>query len=184
MTSTLRRQLAEIGMEDRWHDVLDELPRVREELGWPIMVTPLSQFVGVQAFLNVSTGERWSQIPDEIVKYVLGHYGGLRRVRSIPTSRRGARLAARRAVPAGGAPASISPRRARATATRISDEELLLRMTLPAGAGGRDRARGARRRPSSRAARWSRSSQRLAAPRAARGRASAAPGFACGGCAG
>ncbi len=39
------------------------------------MVTPLSQFIGVQAFLNVTTGERWSQIPDEVVKYVLGHYG-------------------------------------------------------------------------------------------------------------
>ena len=54
MTSTLRRQLAEIGMEHRWHDILEEIPRVREELGWPIMVTPLSQFVGVQAFLNVT----------------------------------------------------------------------------------------------------------------------------------
>ena len=75
MTSTLRRQLAELGMEDRWQDILDELPRVREELGWPIMVTPLSQFVGVQAFLNVTTGERWSQLPDEIIRYVLGQYG-------------------------------------------------------------------------------------------------------------
>jgi oxaloacetate decarboxylase alpha subunit len=75
MTSTLRRQLSEIGMEHRWREVLDELPRVREELGWPIMVTPLSQFVGVQAFLNVTTGERWSQLPDEIVRYVLGQYG-------------------------------------------------------------------------------------------------------------
>jgi oxaloacetate decarboxylase alpha subunit len=55
--------------------VLAELPRVREELGWPIMVTPLSQFVGVQAFLNVTTGARYSQIPDEVVKYVLGQYG-------------------------------------------------------------------------------------------------------------
>ena len=62
MTSTLRRQLREIRMEDRWAEVLDELPRVREELGWPIMVTPLSQFLGVQAVLNVTTGVRWSQI--------------------------------------------------------------------------------------------------------------------------
>ena len=53
MTSTLRRQLAEVGMEDHWDAVLAELPRVREALGWPIMVTPLSQFIGVQAFLNV-----------------------------------------------------------------------------------------------------------------------------------
>lgn len=75
MTSTLRRQLREVGLEDRWADVLEELPRVREELGWPIMVTPLSQFVGVQALLNVTTGKRYSQIPDEVVKYVLGQYG-------------------------------------------------------------------------------------------------------------
>ena len=75
MTSTLRRQLAEIGMEHRWHDILEELPRVREELGWPIMVTPLSQFVGVQAFLNVTSGERWTQLPDEVIRYVLGQYG-------------------------------------------------------------------------------------------------------------
>src|SRR4029077_7391308 len=75
MTSTLRRQLREVGLEARWDDVLAELPRVREELGWPIMVTPLSQFVGVQALLNVTTGARYSQTPDEVVKYVLGHYG-------------------------------------------------------------------------------------------------------------
>ena len=75
MTSTLRRQLDELGLAIRWHEILDELPRVREELGWPIMVTPLSQFVGVQAFLNVTTGERWSQMPDEVVRYVLGQYG-------------------------------------------------------------------------------------------------------------
>jgi oxaloacetate decarboxylase alpha subunit len=75
MTSTLRRQLREVGLENRWEDVLAEIPRVREELGWPIMVTPLSQFVGVQAFLNVTTPRRYSQIPDEVVKYVLGQYG-------------------------------------------------------------------------------------------------------------
>jgi oxaloacetate decarboxylase alpha subunit len=75
MTSTLRRQLREVGLESRWEDVLAEIPRVREELGWPIMVTPLSQFVGVQAFLNVTTPRRYSQIPDEVVKYVLGQYG-------------------------------------------------------------------------------------------------------------
>lgn len=75
MTSTLRRQLREVGLADHWDEVLAELPRVREELGWPIMVTPLSQFIGVQAFLNVTTGARYSQIPDEVVKYVLGQYG-------------------------------------------------------------------------------------------------------------
>src|SRR3954464_9077227 len=75
MTSTLRRQLDEVGLASRWGQILDELPRVREELGWPIMVTPLSQFVAVQAFLNVTTGKRYSQVPDEVVRYVLGRYG-------------------------------------------------------------------------------------------------------------
>ena len=116
MTSTLRRQLAEVGMEDHWDDVLAELPRVREALGWPIMVTPLSQFIGVQAFLNVTTGERWSQIPDEIVKYVLGHYGPPP-ASSTPRSRR---RCSRRRRPRTFAPrstGSTSPTPAPATAT-------------------------------------------------------------------
>ena len=118
MTSTLRRQLREVGLEDRWDEVLAEIPRVREELGWPIMVTPLSQFVGVQAFLNVTTGVRYSQIPDEVVKYVLGQYGPP--PGELDPGRRGdrARLAQGRAVPAARSTASTSARRARATATR------------------------------------------------------------------
>jgi oxaloacetate decarboxylase alpha subunit len=131
MTSTLRRQLAEVGMEDHWDAVLAELPRVREALGWPIMVTPLSQFIGVQAFLNVTTGERWSQIPDEIVKYVLGQYGP-------PPGEIDPDVEAR----ALASPAAeqfrneehrldLGDARAR-YGDRISDEELLLRMTLPA----------------------------------------------------
>jgi oxaloacetate decarboxylase (Na+ extruding) subunit alpha len=131
MSSTLRRQLAEVGMEDHWDDVLAELPRVREALGWPIMVTPLSQFIGVQAFLNVTTGERWSQIPDEIVKYVLGHYGP-------PPGELDPEVEAK----ALASPAAeryrdeehrldLADARAR-YGDRMSDEELLLRMTLPA----------------------------------------------------
>jgi Pyruvate/oxaloacetate carboxyltransferase len=116
-------------MEDRWHDVLDELPRVREELGWPIMVTPLSQFIGVQAVLNVVSGERWSQMPDEVVKYVLGQYGPPPGAR-LPTWRRACSVAA-----SGGVPrdrASLRPcRRASEYGERISDELLLLRMMLP-----------------------------------------------------
>ena len=130
MTSTLRRQLAEVGMEHRWDDVLAELPRVREELGWPIMVTPLSQFVGVQAFLNVATGERYSQIPDEVVKYVLGHYGPPpaeldpdveAKVLASPNAERFAQEEHR---------LDLAEARAR-YGDRMSDEELLLRMTLP-----------------------------------------------------
>ena len=118
MTSTLRRQLREVGLEDRWDEVLAEMPRVREELGWPIMVTPLSQFVGVQAFLNVTTGARYSQIPDEVVKYVLGQYGP-------PPGELDPDVAATvlaspqgRAVRGARSTASTSARHARATATR------------------------------------------------------------------
>jgi len=131
MTSTLRRQLAEIGMEDRWDDVLDELPRVREELGWPIMVTPLSQFVGVQAFLNATTGERWSQIPDEVVRYVLGQYGP-------PAGELDEAVAARvlgspRAEALAHEEHGLDVAAARERfGDEISDELLLLRMMLPA----------------------------------------------------
>ena len=131
MTSTLRRQLAEVGMEDRWDDVLDEIPRVREALGWPIMVTPLSQFIGVQAFLNVTTGERWSQIPDEVVKYVLGHYGPPPGELDPEVATRV--LASARAEQFRGEEHRLDLAEARARyGDRIGDEELLLRMTLPA----------------------------------------------------
>ncbi|MFD4637111.1 biotin carboxyl carrier protein [Lentzea sp. NPDC058436] len=79
MMGTLRRQLAEIGRPDLLSAVLDEVAVVREELGWPIMVTPYSQFVGSQAVLNVlavRSGEaRWSRMPDEVLRYLLGHFG-------------------------------------------------------------------------------------------------------------
>lgn len=75
MVSTMRRQLGEIGMVHRLHEVLDEVCRVRAELGYPIMITPLSQFVGTQALSNVVTGQRYSVIPDEVIYYCLGHFG-------------------------------------------------------------------------------------------------------------
>ncbi len=131
MTSTLLRQLAEIGMEDRWHDILDELPRVREELGWPIMVTPLSQFVGVQAFLNVTTGERWSQLPDEIVRYVLGQYGPP--PGQIDSALEARVLASPRAEALRHEHHGLGIAAARERfGDELSDEHLLLRMMLPA----------------------------------------------------
>jgi oxaloacetate decarboxylase alpha subunit len=130
MTSTLRRQLAEVGLEHRFDDVLDELPRVREELGWPIMVTPLSQFVGVQAFLNVTTGERWSQIPDEVVRYVLGQYGPPPGELDPDVEARV--LASPHAERLRGEEHRLDLAQARARwGERMSDEELLLRMTMP-----------------------------------------------------
>lgn len=79
MTGTLKNQLAQHGMASRLPEVLAELPQVREELGEPIMATPFSQFVGVQAVLNVVTGERYKMVPDEVIQYALGQYGPLPR---------------------------------------------------------------------------------------------------------
>lgn len=79
MMGTLRAQLRDLGIADRLPAVLDEVAVVRAELGYPIMVTPYSQFVGSQAVLNVAAMQagqpRWSRVPDEIVRYVLGHFG-------------------------------------------------------------------------------------------------------------
>ena len=77
MTGTLKSQLAQYGMSDRLPQVLETISQVREELGQPIMATPFSQFVGIQAVLNVVTGKPYEIVPDEIIHYVLGHYGPL-----------------------------------------------------------------------------------------------------------
>ena len=55
--------------------MLEETARVREELGYPIMVTPYSQFVGVQAAMNVIIGERYREITDQVIQYALGFWG-------------------------------------------------------------------------------------------------------------
>jgi oxaloacetate decarboxylase alpha subunit len=73
--SNLTRQLAEIGLKHRLEDVINEVILIRKELGYPIMVTPLSQYVVTQATLNITLGERYQQVLDEIVKIVLGCYG-------------------------------------------------------------------------------------------------------------
>jgi oxaloacetate decarboxylase alpha subunit len=75
MTGTLRNQLASYGMENRLPEVLEEAIRVRAEMGYPIMATPFSQLVGIQALLNVVQGERYLTIPDENLMFLAGHYG-------------------------------------------------------------------------------------------------------------
>ena len=75
--SNLASQLCSAGLGHRLEEVLAECSRVREELGWPIMVTPFSQLVGVQATLNVLEGERYARVPDEVKRYALGYYGRL-----------------------------------------------------------------------------------------------------------
>jgi oxaloacetate decarboxylase alpha subunit len=75
MYSNLTSQLSEQNALDKLEAVLNEVPRVREEMGYPPLVTPTSQIVGTQATLNVLTGERWKIVPKEVKNYFLGYYG-------------------------------------------------------------------------------------------------------------
>ena len=108
--------------------VLDEVGRVRAEMGYPIIVTPVSQMVATQAVRNVIDAERWSNVSDETIRYSSVTTAS-RRPRSTPTS----------PTACSRAPASTSSARSsRCTSRRprtlrpgISDEELLLRLTMP-----------------------------------------------------
>ncbi|MGB9976507.1 acetyl-CoA carboxylase biotin carboxyl carrier protein [Thermovenabulum sp.] len=75
MISNLIQQLKEQKAENRLAEVLKEIPRVRAELGYPPLVTPTSQIVGIQAVLNVLLGERYKIVPEEVKNYVKGFYG-------------------------------------------------------------------------------------------------------------
>jgi pyruvate carboxylase subunit B len=75
MISNLSNQLKEQGALSRMNDVLEEIPRVRKELGYPPLVTPTSQIVGTQAVLNVLGGERYKTITNEVKLYLQGKYG-------------------------------------------------------------------------------------------------------------
>lgn len=75
--SNLESQLKLAGIADRLPAVLEEIGRVRVELGSPIMVTPYPAIVGAQAVMNVLNGERYKVVPDEVKKYVCGYFGAL-----------------------------------------------------------------------------------------------------------
>jgi pyruvate carboxylase subunit B len=75
MISNLSNQLKEQGALHRMDEVLLEIPRVREDLGYPPLVTPTSQIVGSQAVLNVMTGSRYKSVTNEVKNYLLGQYG-------------------------------------------------------------------------------------------------------------
>src|SRR5438067_6347859 len=131
MIGTMRRQLAEQGLAHLEGAVIEEIARVREELGWPIVMTPFSQILLTQAFLNVTGRERYAAIPDEAIRYALGRFGRpnvpiapevMERIESLPRTRE---LRAEPAMP------PIAELRAR-LGRELSDEELLLRATMPA----------------------------------------------------
>ena len=75
MLSNLMNQLKQQGAMDKYEEVLNEVPRVRKDMGYPPLVTPLSQMVGTQAVMNVITGERYKMVPKEIKEYLHGLYG-------------------------------------------------------------------------------------------------------------
>jgi oxaloacetate decarboxylase alpha subunit len=75
MISNFRFQLSKLGKLEKLPEVLEEVARVRAEFGYPIMVTPYSQFFGVQAAVNVMVGERYKEVTDEVLSYALGLWG-------------------------------------------------------------------------------------------------------------
>ena len=130
MVTTTRRMLEELRRPELFDQVLEEVTRVRAEMGYPILVTPVSQFVASQAARNVIDPERWANVSDETVRYFLGHYGEpvapldpdvAERVLSRPGVDKLRQLE----------PLSLEGARQR-FGNRISEEELLLRLTMPA----------------------------------------------------
>lgn len=75
MLSNLLSQLKQQNATEKYEEVLKEVPRVREDMGYPPLVTPMSQMVGTQALFNVLTGERYKLVPKEIKDYIKGQYG-------------------------------------------------------------------------------------------------------------
>jgi oxaloacetate decarboxylase alpha subunit len=132
MISNLAHQLAQVGKEAQLQEALEETSRVRVEFGYPIMVTPLSQFVGSQAAINVIVGERYKEVTDQVICYALGHFGEEAvtamdqevRARILDRPRAREIAAQTRANP------SVAEMRRDLDAEGVSDEELLLRWLL------------------------------------------------------
>lgn len=75
MLSNMYSQLTQAGATDKYEEVLKEVPKVRADLGYPPLVTPMSQMVGTQATMNVLTGKRYKVVSNEVKAYLLGSYG-------------------------------------------------------------------------------------------------------------
>jgi len=129
--TTTRRQLSELGLGHRYTAVMEEVAQVRAELGSPIMVTPFPQIVCAQALFNVQSSQRYTQIPDQVIRYVLGRFGRptapvdpnvLDRIMSLPRTRE---------IQQEPMMMTLKERRSRFSAS-MSDEEFLLRAVMPA----------------------------------------------------
>ena len=128
MISNFRFQLGNLGKLDQLSEVLEEVSRVRAEFGYPIMVTPYSQFFGVQAAINVMVGERYKEVTDEVLLYALGFWGE-EEAQSIEANLKDRLLSNPRARELGNLKPpemSLSEFREKFGAAGISDDERLL----------------------------------------------------------
>ena len=130
MVTTTRRMLEEQRRPELFAATLEEIVAVRAEMGYPIVVTPVSQLMVTQAVMNVTDQERWRTVSDEMVRYFLGHYAAAAsapdpEIKDLVLSRpRAGQLAELEPLSLDGAREKFG--------ARISEEELLLRLTMPA----------------------------------------------------
>lgn len=132
MVGTMRRHLADQRVPHLEGAVVEELGRVRQELGWPIVMTPFAQMLQTQAVMNVTGTGRWEVIPDEIIRFAIGKFGRpnapvdpdvMDRIMANPRTKE---------LQAETGMADLKTLRSRIGET-LSDEEFLLRATMPAG---------------------------------------------------
>ncbi len=130
--SNLKRQLAKMKVEHRLAEVLEESVQVRQDLGYPIMVTPFSQHVVTQAAINVMLGKRYKEVTDELIQYCLGYWGKEASSRVVPDVKdkildrpRGKELLRQE-----HCEPSLEEIRQKFGGPEISDDELLVRYTM------------------------------------------------------
>ena len=131
VVGTMRRHLTEARLAHLEGAVIDELAHVREELGWPIVMTPFAQMILTMAVMNVTGKERYGVIPDEVIRYALGRFGRPNMPIDAAVMDRIMALPRAREIQAEPAFSTVAELRSKLGA-RLSDEELLLRATMPA----------------------------------------------------
>jgi oxaloacetate decarboxylase alpha subunit len=134
--SNLRHQLAGLRMEHRLEEVLEESVQVRKDLGYPIMVTPHSQFMVTQSAINVATGERYKHVIDELILFAQGVYGEDSGYTWMDQNLKDRLLGMQRASELGARrPRDVSMKelREKLGGPGVSDEEFLLRVMMKGG---------------------------------------------------
>lgn len=131
--SNLKFQLGTIGMADRLDEVLEEVVRVQQELGYPMMITPYSQYVVTQSAINVSSGQRYGVVTDEVIRFTQGAYGVESGYQDMDQNLKDRILSSARAAELVGRDYSdqtVKEIRATMGAESLDDEELLLRYIM------------------------------------------------------